>query len=127
MAYDERLAERIRNHLAGQDDVTERKMFGGIAFMVRERMAVGVIADDLMVKIDPAANDDALRRPHTRQMDFSGRPMRGMVYVAPPGVEADRDLGAWIDEAAGYARAQPPRPPKAPQKARTAAGKAGPA
>ena len=127
MAYDERLAERIRHHLAGEDDVTERKMFGGIAFMVRDRMAVGVIADDLMVKVDPATDDDALRRPNTRPMDFSGRPMRGMVYVAPPGVEADNDLGAWIDEAAAYARSQPPKPPKSPKKAKTAAGKAGPA
>jgi TfoX/Sxy family transcriptional regulator of competence genes len=84
MAYDEALAERIRAVLADRDNVTEQKMFGGIAFMISDRMAVGVIHDDLMVRVGPDAHDDAVARPHVRPMDFTRRPMRGFVYVAPP-------------------------------------------
>ncbi len=79
MAYDEALANRIRGVLAQRDDVTERKMFGGIAFIIGSRMAAGVIHDDLMVRVGPDAHDDAIARPHVRSMDFTGRPMRGFV------------------------------------------------
>ena len=85
MAYDETLADRIRTALHGRDDVEERKMFGGITFMVAGRMACGVIHDDLMVKVGTEGHADALAEPHTRPMDFTGRPMRGMVYVDPVG------------------------------------------
>lgn len=112
MAYDEALAERIRTVLADRDDVREQKMFGGIAFMVGERMAVGVIREDLMVRVGPEAHDEALERPHTRPMDFSGRPMRGMVYVAPAGVARDEDLARWVRDAAAHAAAQPPKTAK---------------
>lgn len=109
MAYDEELAERIRGLLAGRDDVTERKMFGGIAFMVRDRMAVGVVRHDLMVRVGPGAHDEAVARPHTRPMDFTGRPMRGMVYVAPAGVADDAELARWVETGAPYAASQPPK------------------
>lgn len=109
MAYDEALAARIRSALARRENVTERKMFGGIAFMVGDRMAVGVIRDDLMVRVGPEAHDDALARPHTRPMDFSGKPMRGMVYVSPAGVAADADLARWVEAGAAYASSQPPK------------------
>jgi len=105
MAYDEALAERIRGVLRGRDDVQERKMFGGIAFMVAGRMACGVIRDDLMVKVGPEANDEALAQPHTRPMDFTGRPMRGMVYVAPAGVATDAELERWVERAVSFATA----------------------
>lgn len=111
MAYDEELAQRIRALLAGRDDVTERKMFGGIAFMVRDRMAVGIVRDDLMVRVGPEAHDDAVARPHARPMDFTGRPMRGMVYVAPVGVADDADLARWVETGAGYAASQPQKRP----------------
>jgi TfoX/Sxy family transcriptional regulator of competence genes len=107
MAYDEALAERIRTELLGRDDVEERKMFGGIAFMVAGRMACGVIRDDLMVKVGADGHDAALARPHTRPMDFTGRPMRGMVYVAPAGTAADGDLRAWVQQAVDVAVASP--------------------
>jgi TfoX/Sxy family transcriptional regulator of competence genes len=96
MAYDEGLAERIRGVLRGRDDVVERKMFGGIAFMVAGRMACGVIHDDLMVRVGPDAHDEAVTEPHARPMDFTGRPMRGMVYVEPGGVSSDADLARWV-------------------------------
>jgi TfoX/Sxy family transcriptional regulator of competence genes len=109
MAYDQALAARIRSVLARREYVTERKMFGGIAFMVGVRMAVGVVRDDLMVRVGPEAHDDALARPHTRPMDFSGRPMRGMVYVSPAGVAADEDLARWVEAGVAYAASQPPK------------------
>ena len=99
MAYDEALAGRIRAALRGRDDVAERKMFGGIAFMVAGRMACGVIRDDLMVRVGADGHDEALSEPHTRPMDFTGRPMRGMVYVAPAGVANEGDLQRWVDRA----------------------------
>jgi TfoX/Sxy family transcriptional regulator of competence genes len=109
MAYDEALAERIRAVLAGRDNVTEQKMFGGIAFMISDRMAVGVVHDDLMVRVGPDAHDDAVARPHVRPMDFTGRPMRGFVYVAPTGVADDRDLAQWVEAGAGFAASQLPK------------------
>ena len=103
MAYDEGLADRIRTALRDRDDVVERKMFGGIAFMVAGRMACGVIHDDLMVRVGPDGHDAALAEPHTRPMDFTGRPMRGMMYVEPAGVRSDADLGRWVARAVDVA------------------------
>lgn len=103
MAYNEALAERIRIELQDRDDVEERKMFGGIAFMVAGRMAIGVTHDDLMVKVGAEAHEAALSRPHTRPMDFTGKPMRGMVYVDPAGTADDADLRLWIDRAMNVA------------------------
>jgi TfoX/Sxy family transcriptional regulator of competence genes len=99
MAYDERLAERIRATLRGRDDVREQKMFGGLAFMVADRMAVGVVHDDLMVRVGADGFDNALAQPHVRPMDFTGRPAKGMVYVASAGVSTDAELARWVDRA----------------------------
>ena len=99
MAYDEELAERIRIALADRNDVREQKMFGGIAFMIRDRMAIGVIRDDLIVKVGNDAAAEALAQPHARPMDFSGRPAKGMVYVAPAGVGTDEELRNWVERA----------------------------
>jgi TfoX/Sxy family transcriptional regulator of competence genes len=109
MAYDEALAERIRTALHARDDVEERKMFGGIAFMIAGRMACGVIRDDLMVKVGAEGHDDALAQPHTRPMDFTGKPMRGIVYVAPAATAAEADLRGWIERAVDVAVAGAPR------------------
>lgn len=105
MAYDEALADRIRTALQGRSDLEERKMFGGIAFMVAGRMACGVIHEDLMVKVGADGHDEALAEPHTRPMDFTGRPMRGMVYVDPLGTASDADLGRWVVRAVRVATA----------------------
>lgn len=107
MAYDEMLAQRIRMALAGRDGVTERKMFGGIAFMVGGNMCCGVVGDDLMVRVGPERHEQALARPHVRPMDFTGRPMKGMAYVAPAGCRAEADLAAWVDMAADFAASLP--------------------
>jgi TfoX/Sxy family transcriptional regulator of competence genes len=109
MAYDEALAERINQVLASKPDVTERKMFGGIAFMVGGNMACGVIGDDLMVRVGPDAHDAAVAEPHVRPMDFGHRPMRGMVYVDPDGVRSTEDLERWVHAGAAMAASLPPK------------------
>ena len=81
MAYDEELADRVRNALASRSEVSERKMFGGIAFMIEGNMAVGVMGEELMVRLGPDEAPRALEEPHTRVMDFTGRPMKGFVIV----------------------------------------------
>jgi TfoX/Sxy family transcriptional regulator of competence genes len=114
MAYDEKLADRIRDVLDGAPDVSERKMFGGIAFMVNGHMACGIVRDDLMLRLGAEGAEEALRKEHVREMDFTGRPMTGMVYVAPEG-QRGVALRNWVERAAGYARALPPKEKK-PQR-----------
>jgi TfoX/Sxy family transcriptional regulator of competence genes len=111
MAYDERLAQRIRDVLAARDDVEERKMFGGIAFMVGSHMACGVIHHDLMLRVGAAGEADALAQPHARPMDFTHRPMVGMVYVAPAGVRTAAALRGWVARAEAFVATLPPKKP----------------
>jgi TfoX/Sxy family transcriptional regulator of competence genes len=96
MAYDEGLAERIREVFAGRPDVAEKKMFGGVAFMVRGHMCVGIVRDELMVRVKPESYETLLREPFARAMDFTGRPMKGFLFVAPGGIEDDESLERWI-------------------------------
>jgi len=107
MAYDEGLAQRIRKLLEDRDEVVERRMFGGLAFLWRGNLCVGVVKEALMVRVGPAAHDEALSRPHARPMDFTGRPMKGLVYVAAPGLESDRALRAWLERGVGFAASLP--------------------
>ncbi len=104
MAYDERLAERVRVALAGTPGVEERKMFGGVAFMIGEKMAIGVLQSDLMVRVGPDTHDDALRRKGARPMDFTGRPMRGFLFVGPEGHRTRAALVRWVNLALTYNR-----------------------
>ncbi len=96
MAYNEKLAERIRRQLSDRTDVAERKMFGGLAFMVKGHMCCGVVGDELMVRVGPEAYEAALKEKHAREMDFTGKPLRSMVYVAAPGIASVKQLGRWI-------------------------------
>ncbi|AZP15242.1 TfoX/Sxy family protein [Streptomyces aquilus] len=109
MAYDEGLAERIRERLGADPAVTERRMFGGVAFLYDGNMAVGVTGDDLMVRVGPHATDIALARPGTRVFDMTGRPMRGWVVVDGAAVAEDDALGAWLDEGRAFAASLPPK------------------
>ncbi|MFJ9537569.1 TfoX/Sxy family protein [Streptomyces sp. NPDC101225] len=109
MAYDEGLAERIRERLRAGPGITERHMFGGIAFLYRGNMAVGVWGDDLMVRVGPDAADAALARPGARRFDMTGRPMRGWVVVAGSVVAEDEALGGWLDEGHAFAAGLPPK------------------
>jgi TfoX/Sxy family transcriptional regulator of competence genes len=96
MAYDEGLAERIRDALDGERGITEKKMFGGVAFLLRGKMFVGIVKNDLMVRVGADGYQAALERPFARPMDFTGKPMAGYVYVAPDGTEEDRTLLDWV-------------------------------
>ena len=109
MAYDEDLAARVRSALASRDDVTERKMFGGIAFMVGGNMCCGVTGEDVMLRLGAEGADAALDDPHARPMDFTGRPLAGFVYVAPEGMATPADLRRWVDRAVAFAAALPPK------------------
>ncbi|MEU6201441.1 TfoX/Sxy family protein [Streptomyces sp. NPDC047061] len=109
MAYDEGLAERIRRHLGADPDITEKRMFGGVAFLHSGNMAVGVTGDDLMVRVGPEATDAALARPGARIFDMTGRPMRGWVVVASSAVTEDGVLSEWIGQGYAFAASLPPK------------------
>jgi len=111
MAYDERLADRIRDALEGEQGVSERKMFGGVAFMVDGHMACGIAGSDLMLRLGVERADEALDRPHVRPMDFTGKPLTTMVFVEPEGLRGAA-LGRWVGEAVAYARSLPSKQPK---------------
>ncbi len=107
MAYDEGLAERIRGVLDERAGVAEKRMFGGVAFLVRGHMCVGIAKDELMVRVGPEAYDDLVRQPHARAMDFTGRPMKGFLFVAADGLERDADLERWVEHGLRYAALLP--------------------
>ena len=99
IAYNEKLADRIRKVLARRKAVNEKKMFGGIAFMLRGKMCCGVLKDDLVVRVGADRYSEALTRPHARPMNFTGRPLKGFVYVGPRGYRTDRALQKWLSAA----------------------------
>ena len=109
MAYDERLAARIRRLLADRSDVEEKKMFGGLAFMVRGHMCCGLVGSDLMIRVDPDSCEGLLREPHARPMDFTGRPMRGFLYIGGAGLSSAAALRRWVGRAVSHAAARPPK------------------
>jgi TfoX/Sxy family transcriptional regulator of competence genes len=121
VAYDEALAERVRGALAKRRDVVEKKMFGGVAFMVRGHMSCGIVGSTLMVRVDPAREGVLLRERGARPMDFTGRPMRGFLYVDAPGLAGSSALRKWVGRAVDFAEskpkkaagAKPPRPRRA--------------
>jgi TfoX/Sxy family transcriptional regulator of competence genes len=106
MSYDERTAARIRAVLARRRDVVERKMFGGLTFMVNGAMCCGITAEALVVRVGPAAYEAALAEPHVRPMTFTGRPLAGMVYVDPPGYRTARGLGRWVQRGVEFVTAR---------------------
>jgi TfoX/Sxy family transcriptional regulator of competence genes len=107
MAFDEGLAERIREMTVGDQSIAERKMFGGLAFLCHGNMAYGIVGDELMVRVGPVAWSEALNQPHAREMDFTGRSMKGMVYVAVDGFAEDDDLRYWLERGSAHARSLP--------------------
>ncbi len=112
MAYDLSLAERIRRVLGPRADVSERKMFGGVAFMLDGKMFCGLVGEDLMVRVGPELHAQALAEPHARPMDFTGRPMKGYVFVAPAGTRTEKALARWLDRALAFVATVERAPPK---------------
>lgn len=107
MAYDEGLAQRLREQTEEDTRVVEKKMFGGLCFLVSGNMAFGIVGDELMVRVGPDAYEECLTQPHAREMDFTGRAMKGMVYVGTEGFAEDDDLVAWIARGLDFAGSLP--------------------
>ncbi len=107
MAYDELAADRVRLALKGRRGVTEKKMFGGLAFMLRGHLCCGIVADELMLRVGPDRYGELLEAPHVRPMDFTGKPLRGFLYIEPKGFATAAGLARWIDIAAGFVRTLP--------------------
>jgi TfoX/Sxy family transcriptional regulator of competence genes len=106
MAYDEQLAARVRALLSDRADVSERKMFGGLTFMLGGNMCCGVNKDELIVRLDPEREDEAQSRPHARAMDFTGRHMPGFITVQPEGLDGEQ-LDGWVQDAVARAASLP--------------------
>ena len=102
MAYNEQLAQRIREAFTKISRVEEKKMMGGLTFMVNGKMCVGILKDDLMARIDPSVYDAALHRKGCREMNFTGKPMKGFVFVSPKGTSNKKDLICWVDLALDF-------------------------
>ena len=109
MPHDEKVAERLRAVLKRRKGFTEKKMFGGIAFLLHGHMCVGVLEDELVLRLGDERAAEALEEPHTRPMDFTGKPMRSMIYVGPKGFRTEDDLRGWVERAVRFARSLPPR------------------
>jgi hypothetical protein len=106
MAFDAGLAERVRN-LSAEPGLSERKMFGGLCFLLNGNMSYGIVGSELMVRVGRAAYVEALHLPHAREMDFTGRSMRGMVFVAEDGISEDNDLKGWLQRGIDFAGSLP--------------------
>ena len=116
MSYDEKVAERLGNTFSRYKGVVEKKMFGGIAYMYREHMCVGIVDDMLMVRVGPEKYEKALSEKHVKPMDFTGKPMRGYVYVESAGFETEKNLKKWIDRGIEFVKTLPAKKPKKPKK-----------
>ena len=109
MAYDEGLAQRIREILPADESLVEKKMFGGVGFMLHGNMACGVNKDDMVVRVGPDRYAETVARPNSRPFDFTGRPMKGWILVGPEGYESDENLQEWVDIGVEFALSLPPK------------------
>jgi hypothetical protein len=107
MAFDEKLADRIRTQLGKRKGLSEKQMFGGLAFLVNGNMSCGVHGSEMIVRIDPAETDNALAQKHTRLFDLTGRPMKGWILVQSAGTKSQAALAKWVDMGVGYAASLP--------------------
>lgn len=125
MAYDEGLAARVRESLGAHRGFSEKVMFGGICFLLNGHMTAGIVGSRLMLRVGPDGYQAALARPHVSEMDFTGRPLRGMIYVDPPGIAGRAALDRWLLQAVDFVESQPPkrggpkpRPARPPRRTR---------
>jgi hypothetical protein len=110
MVFDVALAERLRKVLKNTPGVIEKRMFGGIAFMLRGHMFVGIVDATLMARVGPEEYEAALSKQHVREMDFTGKPMRGYVFVDPAGIRTAKNLGAWTNKCIAFVSTLPRKP-----------------
>ncbi len=109
MAYSEELAQRVRTYLGGHPLIEEKRMFGGVGFLLQGNMACGINKDDLIVRVGPENYEQALEQPHARPFDMTGRPMSGWVMVNPAGYASQEDLGMWVTQGLDFAASLPPK------------------
>jgi hypothetical protein len=109
MAYDQALAQRIRTELDGHPGLQEKKMFGGVGFLIRGNMACGVNGENLIIRVGPDATEASLAQPNTRPFDMTGRPMNGWIIVTPAGAESEADLRSWVEQGVRFAETLPPK------------------
>jgi TfoX/Sxy family transcriptional regulator of competence genes len=109
VAYDEALATRVRGILGGGEGLAEKKMFGGLAFLVNGNMACGVHDDELILRLDPGEGEKALADPHVRMFDMTGRPMKGWLLIGPEAIATDGDLRSWVEKGVEFAGSLPPK------------------
>jgi TfoX/Sxy family transcriptional regulator of competence genes len=112
MPFDETLGQRLRVAMEAEclhDTLSEKRMFGGLAMMINGNMAVGIVGYNLMVRVGPDAHEECVALPHAGPMDFTGRPMKGFVYVFPEGIATDRELRTWVKRGSNFARSLPPK------------------
>ena len=115
MVYNAELAARVRTLIDGRENISERKMFGGVAFMTGSNFFIGVFGDEVMCRVGIQAQHEALSRPGSRPMDITGRPANGFVFVGSPGIESDSDLRGWVEQTYAFASALPPKTKKQTQ------------
>lgn len=109
MAYDKGLAYRLEEYFEGRPDVEMKKMFGGLCFMVDRHMCCGIVGDTLMARVGPENYETSLTHPHAREMDFTGRAMKGMIYVSTEGIQSDDDLRYWVQLCEQFVESLPPK------------------
>jgi hypothetical protein len=109
MAYDDYLADRIRQRLGKRRGLTEKEMFGGLGFMLNGNICCGIIGDEMIARVGPEVGEAALREPHTRPFDFTGRPMKGWIFVEAEGVDDEGALDRWVERAVAFAGSLPPK------------------
>ena len=109
MAYDEGLAERLQEYFKDRLDVEVKKMFGGLCFMVSNHMCCGIVGNTLMARVGPYNYDECLSKKYVQEMDFTGKALKGMVYISPEGFETDADLENWVDICEQFIKSLPPK------------------
>lgn len=109
MPFDDKLANRVRKILEKTEGLSEKKMFGGICFLVNGNMALGLVNNDLMIRVKPDDSEKLLSSPHVRKMDFTGRPLKGYLYIGAKGTESDKDLRKWVMKGIEFALSLPAR------------------
>ncbi|MCF6257014.1 MAG: TfoX/Sxy family protein [Gammaproteobacteria bacterium] len=112
MSYDEGLAERLRNYFESRNDVEEKEMFGGLCFMVSNHMCCGIVKDILMLRVGPDNYESCLTKNHASEMNFTGKAMKGMVYIAPEGFDSDMELAEWVGICTEFVESLLPKKPK---------------
>ena len=110
MGCDQKLVDRLRSIMGHYKGTSEQAMFGGVCFMMHGHMCCGVAGDDLVVRLGEAGATAAVKEPHARPMDFTGKPMKTMVYVAPSGIRETDDLRLWVRRGVEFCRTLPPKP-----------------